>query len=117
MRYLLLIHADEGRPGAGPATSVSPDFAAFTEAMAKANVMLGGERLQPTARAATVTRRNGKKQVLDGPYADTKEQLGGYYLIDVPSFEDAVEWASRCPAAEHGAVEVRPIWEPGAARE
>ncbi|GLQ56073.1 YciI family protein [Devosia nitrariae] len=119
MRYLLLIHADESGIKDAPVeltTTMSADYAAFTEAMVKANVLLGGERLRPTAKAATVSRRNGKKVVLDGPYADVKEQLGGYYMIDAESLEDAVEWASRCPAAENGAIEVRPIWELGAAR-
>lgn len=119
MRYLLLIHADEsGLQDAAPeqVATMSADYAAFNEAMDKANVRLGGERLQPTSKAATVTKRNGKKLVLDGPYADVKEQLGGFYMIDVASFEEALDWASRCPAAEHGSIEVRPIWELGAAK-
>jgi hypothetical protein len=114
MRYMLLIHTDE--PGATPppteaVTKMSADYAAYTEAMRKAGVNLGGERLQPSKKAAVVRVRDGKRQVLDGPYVDTKEQFGGYYIIDVPTLEDAVTWAERCPAASRGTVEVRPIWE------
>jgi hypothetical protein len=67
--------------------------------------------LQPTSTATTVRITNGKSQVLDGPYVDTKEQLGGYFLIDAPDLDSAISWAARCPAAGHGVVEVRPIWE------
>ena len=70
----------------------------------------GGERLRPTSDATTVRVQAGKNQVLDGPYADTKEQLGGYYLIDVPDLDAALSWAARCPGASQGVIEVRPIW-------
>jgi hypothetical protein len=114
MRYMLLIHTDESGASAVPpaeATVMSADYAAYTEALAKAGASLGGERLQPATTARRVRVRDGKRQVLDGPYADTKEQFGGYYIIDVPSIEDAVAWAERCPAASRGTVEVRPVWE------
>ena len=68
-------------------------------------------RLQPTSASTTVRIANGKSQVLDGPYVDSKEQLGGYFLIDVPDLDAAISWAARCPAAGHGVVEVRPIWD------
>jgi hypothetical protein len=78
--------------------------------------MVGGERLLPAAGAVTVTLRDGAPQVLDGPYAETREQLGGYFLIEVPDMEEAIRWAARCPGAAHGRVEVRPLWPaPGAA--
>ena len=77
---------------------------------AKAGVLHGGNRLQPTATATTVRLADGKTQVLDGPYADTKEQLGGYYLIEAPDLDAALAWAARCPRAGHGIVEVRPVW-------
>jgi hypothetical protein len=80
------------------------------EAMQKAGVIVGGERLRPTASATTVRSSDGKPQVLDGPYAETKEQLGGYFVVDVPDLDAAISWAARCPAASHGAVEVRPVW-------
>ena len=69
-----------------------------------------GNRLRPTNTASTVRVANGKTQVLDGPYVETKEQLGGYFMIDVADLDAALSWAARCPGAGHGAVEVRPIW-------
>ena len=72
---------------------------AYGEALRKANAFLGSNRLKPSANSTTVRVANGKTQVLDGPYADTKEQVGGYYLIDVPDLDSAITWASRCPAA------------------
>jgi hypothetical protein len=75
-----------------------------------AGVIKGSNRLQPTSTATTVRNTNGKSQVLDGPYVDSKEQLGGYFLIDVPNLDAALSWAARCPAVHHGAVEVRPVW-------
>ena len=70
--------------------------------------MVGGSALQPPAVATTVRQRDGKRQVQDGPYAETKEQLGGYYEIEVADLDTALDWAARCPAASTGAVEVRP---------
>jgi hypothetical protein len=114
MRYMLLINTDEGALAtAAPetVTTMSADYAAYTEAMNKAGINRGGERLQPASRTVRVSVRDGKRRVLDGPYADSKEQLGGYYIIEVPSQQEAIAWAERCPAAAHGTVEVRPIWE------
>ena len=71
---------------------------------------MSANRLQLSSAATTVRITNGKSQVLDGPYADSKEQLGGYYLIDVADLDAAISWAARCPTASHGIVEVRPIW-------
>ena len=85
-------------------------YGAYVEALNKAGVVKGMHRLRPTGDATTVRVSEGKQQVLDGPYADSKEQLGGYFLIDVPDLDAALSWAARCPAAEHGVVEVRPIW-------
>ncbi len=83
---------------------------AYTEALKQAGALKGSNRLQPTATATTVRTVDGKQQVLDGPYADTKEQLGGYYLIEVADLDAALSWAARCPGSQHGTVEVRPIW-------
>ncbi|MDE2298295.1 MAG: YciI family protein, partial [Burkholderiales bacterium] len=69
-----------------------------------------GERLRPSSDATSVRVRHGKTEVLNGPYAETREQLGGYYLIDVPDLDAALAWAARCPSAGHGTIEVRPIW-------
>ena len=85
---------------------MSAAYVAYTEAMAKAGVVLGGNRLRPT-RGDHGARQDGKTKVLDGPYADTKEQLGGYYMIDVPDLDAALSWAARCPSAANGTIEVR----------
>ena len=113
MQFLLLINGDEARLNTEPQgeTPISPEFIAYTEAMKKAGVWKGGDRLKPTKHGARVRVRDGKSVVLDGPYADAKEQLGGYYMIDVPSLDEAVEWATRCPAARFGTIDVRPLAE------
>jgi hypothetical protein len=86
-------------------------YTAYIEAMTKAGVLRIGNGLQPPSTATTVRVVNGKAQVLDGPYADTKEQLGGFHIIDVADLDAAISWAARCPTALHGVVEVRPIRE------
>ena len=83
-------------------------YRAYTKALTEAGVMVGGAGLRPPPLATTVRLKNGKRQVQDGPFAEAKEQLGGYYVIDVPDLDRALDWASRCPAASTGAVEVRP---------
>ena len=116
MQYLLLLHADETG-----FTRMTPEqqqagmaaYMAYSEALNKAGVMKGSNRLRPVATATTVRIADGKTQVLDGPYADSKEQLGGYFLIDVPDLDAALKWAARCPGASHGIIEVRPIWPMG----
>jgi len=108
MQFMLLIHGDESRMNV--LEGMSPDYHAFNRALVKAGAMRGGERLRPTSAGAIVRVRDKKAVVLAGPYAETQEQLGGYYLIDVASLDEAVEWAARCPAAENGSIEVRPIW-------
>jgi hypothetical protein len=114
MKYLLMAYVNEA--GWGKLSKSEQEhgiaaYTAYTEALTKAGAFAGSHRLQPTSVATTVRTTNGKAQVLDGPYADSKEQLGGYFLIDVKNIDDAISWASRCPAANHGVVEVRPIWE------
>jgi len=114
MKYLLMIYGNEA--ALKTATKSESDqmlaaYAAYIDAMTKAGVIVGRNRLQPSPSATTVRVVNGKTQVLDGPYAETKEQLGGYVLIDVPDLDAALSWAARCPGASHGVMEVRPIWE------
>jgi hypothetical protein len=114
MKYLLLTYVNEN--GWSKMTKAEQEqgaaaYMAYGEALKKAGAIVGSNRLQPTSTATTVRITNGKSQVLDGPYVDTKEQLGGYFLIDAPDLDSAISWASRCPAAGHGVVEVRPIWE------
>lgn len=84
-------------------------YFAYSQELVAAGAMRGGEELQPVASARSVRVRDGKAHVLDGPYVDTKEQFGGFFLIDAPSLDEAVAWAAKCPGARHGGVEVRPI--------
>ena len=91
--------------------SILAAYGAYMKAMADAGVSKGGQRLHPTSTATTVRVKDGKTQVLNGPYAEVKEQLGGYFLIDAPDLDAAISWAARCPGAQFGAIEVRPIWE------
>ena len=113
MKYILLIYGNEAAMQSASQENVGQmiaAYAAYTEAMKKAGVHVGSDRLRPSTAASTVRVTNGKTQVLDGPYAETKEQLAGYYMIDVPDLDAALSWAARCPGAAHGAMEVRPIW-------
>ncbi len=87
-------------------------YTAYSQALAEAGVMTGGAGLQPPDTATTVRLRDGKRQVQDGPFADTKELLGGFFIISVPDLDRALEWAARCPAAATGSVEVRPTLQP-----
>jgi hypothetical protein len=114
MRYLLLICDDESA-----VLAVSPDeaaasmarYMAFQEEAAARGALLGGERLRPTADATTVEVRDGEVLTTDGPFAETKEQMGGFYLVDCKDLDEAIELASKIPAAATGKIEVRPIWE------
>jgi hypothetical protein len=112
MKYTILIYETEAEFGARTDQSRNASYwgayRAYTKALTEAGVFVGGAPLQPAHLAATIRQRNGKRQVQDGPYAEAKEQLGGYYVIDVPDLDKALEWAARCPAASSGVVEVRP---------
>ena len=113
MQYLLMLYVDETgwtRLSKAEQEQGAAAYTAYTQALKKAGALLGANRLQSSKVATTVRIANGKSQVLDGPFAESKEQLGGYYLIDVPDLDGALSWAARCPAANHGVVEVRPIW-------
>lgn len=112
MKFMLLIHGNEEAMNNATkvdSTGMSPEYAAYNEALIKAGAMLAGERLRPTTTAASVRVRNGKTEVLDGPYAETKEQFGGYYIIEAADFDAAMDWAQKCPASYYGTVEVRPV--------
>ncbi|MFD2053957.1 YciI family protein [Mesorhizobium calcicola] len=114
MRYMLLIYANEAAMAnaSNEATyQISAAYGAYTEALKKSGAWLAGDRLRPTQSATLVRMADGKTNVLDGPYADTKEQLAGFYMIEVADADAAIAWAARCPAASSGTVEVRPIWE------
>lgn len=113
MQYLLELYVDEsGWDKMSPEQQQqgSAAYMAYTEALKSAGVHVNSNRLRPSATATTIRANNGKAQVLDGPFADSKEQLAGYYLIDVPDLDAAMSWAGRCPAVQHGVVEVRAIW-------
>jgi len=114
MKYILMDYVNES--GWPQLTKAEKEhwlgaYIAYTEAMTKAGVLKGSTGLQPTSTATTVRVANGKTQVLDGPYADSKEQLGGFHIIDVPDLDAALSWAARCPTALHGVVEVRPLMD------
>jgi hypothetical protein len=112
MQYLVLIYDNEKlweTMSEAESGKVFADYMAYTKEMAQAGVLRGGDALKPTSTATTVRVRDGKRLTTDGPFAETKEQLGGYYLIDVPDLEKALDWASKCPSAKYGSIEVRPI--------
>jgi hypothetical protein len=113
MQYLLTLYADES--GWGQMTPEQQQqgvaaYAAYTEALRSAGVLVNSNRLRPSATATTLRTNNGKTQVLDGPFAESKEQLGGYYLIEASDLDAAMQWAGRCPGVQHGVVEVRAVW-------
>jgi hypothetical protein len=113
MQYLLLIYSDERANAALPREQMNEivgAYMAYGEALRDAKVLVGSNRLRPTSTASSVRIADGQTKVLDGPFAETKEQLGGYYLIDVPDQDAALSWAARCPGARHGTIEVRPVW-------
>ena len=113
MEYLLLLYSQEdGWKQMTPEQQQQgyAAYMAYTEALKKAGVYKASQRLQPVAAATTVRVADGKSQVLDGPYVESKEQLGGFYLIETPDLDSALAWAARCPGASHGTIEVRPIW-------
>jgi hypothetical protein len=113
MQYLLMLYSNEAGWSNMTKTQQEQGYAAYmayTEALKKAGAWVGSNRLQPISAATTVRVADGKSQVLDGPYIESKEQLGGYYLIDVPDLDAALAWAKRCPGARYGSIEVRPIW-------
>jgi hypothetical protein len=87
-----------------------PDCLAYRAAMVKAGIYVTGNRLRNASTATTVSVVDGRTHVIDGPYAEAKEQLGGFHLIDVPDLDTALAWAARCPSAARGRVEVRPVW-------
>jgi len=117
MRFMMLIHHDPVALAAAPPKDLWADFGAFNEALAKAEGSSPGVRLQPSSAATTVRQYDGKTDVLDGPYADTKEQFAGYFFVEVPSVDEAIVWAKRCPSSKYGSIEIRPVFEPKAAQK
>jgi hypothetical protein len=112
MQYLLLIHSEEahwGRISEDERNAVKQEYFAFTNDLRESGAYVTGAQLQPTSTATTVQIQDGETLTTDGPFAETKEQLGGYYLIDVESQDEAIEWAAKIPSARFGKIEVRPI--------
>ena len=107
MRFMLLIHHDAARMQAADQKQLWADYAAFNEALAKAGLN-GGERLEPSDKA-TLVRTGDEAAILDGPYADTKEQFAGYFFVEAETLEEAVMWAQRCPSSRLGTIEIRPV--------
>jgi hypothetical protein len=113
MQYMLLIYSDEKAMMAAPQNLMMETMAAYTaytQALREAKILVGSDRLKPTAAATTVRAPDGKTKVVDGPFAETREQLGGYYIIDVADLDAALGWAAKCPGAKNGSIEVRPVW-------
>ena len=110
MKYLCTIYGDESQWANASPEEMQPvlkEYNAFGEEAG--DRILGGEGLQPTSTATTIRVRNGDRQVSDGPFAETKEQLGGFYLLECNDLDEAIEWAAKIPGAQMGSVEVRPV--------
>ena len=114
MKYLCLIYSEEKQIAALPEAEYKSrvgEYMAFTHGIQKSGHLIASERLQPTHTATTIRSRNGKVSTTDGPFAETKEQLGGFYLINARDLDEAIQVASKIPGARFGSIEVRPIWE------
>ena len=114
MRYALLICTEEklqNELSEDEAAAQTAAYMAWGEEMGARGVLQGGERLRPTTSATTVRVRDGETLTSDGPFAETKEQMGGFYLVDCKDLDEAIDVASKIPGAAHGSIEVRPIWE------
>ncbi|MHA3914662.1 YciI family protein [Halovulum sp. GXIMD14793] len=106
MKYLALIYADEAL---GDPDDLMDQYEAYFQEITTAGVYVGGEALEPVSTATSIRMRNGERQVTDGPFAETKEQLGGYFVLECETLDDAIKWASKIPSAKYGTVEVRPL--------
>ena len=111
MKYMLLIYLDEKALSEADRSQCYKESTQLAHQLSANQQFLATAPLHPTSTATTVRVQDGKTQVLNGPYAEVKEQLGGYFLIDAPDPDAAISWAARCPGAQYGAIEVRPIWE------
>jgi hypothetical protein len=109
MKFMLLLFENDAERIAQTEARL-PSCHAYVEAMQKAGIYVSGERLDAVTATTTVRVASGRPRVIDGPYAETKEQLGGFHVIDVPDLDAALQWAARCPSASRGRVEVRPLW-------
>jgi hypothetical protein len=105
MQYLLLIHDDETQDNG----DLMPEYMAYSEALRESGSLVGANQLQPADTATTVRVRGGETLVTDGPFIETKETLGGYYLVEAETLDEAIEWAAKIPSARFGHIEVRPV--------
>jgi hypothetical protein len=110
VQYMLLIYSDDSG-NAEADEDVLRRYGAFTEEVRDAGKLVAADRLKPTSDATTVRVRNDETLVTDGPFAETKEQLGGYYILECANIDEALGYAAKIPAAEQGSIEVRPVWE------
>jgi hypothetical protein len=116
MNYLLLIYNNEAETqalGEAGLKKMSEDYMEFTKSIVQAGNFKAGDRLKPASTASTVRVRNGKAAITDGPFAETREQLGGYYMIEAKNLDEATAIAARIPGAKWGSIEVRPVWPMG----
>lgn len=117
MKYLLSLYdspdSDLPAPGTPAFEAYMAPWEEYTNALSDAGVLRGGEALEDDGKTTVVRAPDGVRQIQDGPFLQAKEQLGGFYLIEVPDLDTALEWAAKCPAAATGAVEVRPVWDLG----
>jgi len=113
MNYLLLIYnseAEENAMNEGEMKKLMGEYTEFTKSIVQSGAFKGADRLRPVSSASTVRVRNGKTAITDGPFAETREQLGGYYLVDAKNLDEATAIAARIPGARTGSIEVRPVW-------
>ena len=113
MHYLLLIYSAESDDANQDQAKLMADYGVFTQSIVQSGAFQGANRLRPIADATTVRVRDGKTLTTDGPFAETREQLGGYYLVDAKDLDDAIAIAAKIPTVKHGSIEVRPIWATG----
>jgi hypothetical protein len=114
MKYLILIYGNEAamaKQTEADMAAMMKDYYAYGDDLRSSKAYLAGEALKPVSTATTVRVRSGKAMHTDGPFAETKEQLGGFYMIEAPNLEKALEWGAKCPGAKDGAVEVRPVMD------
>jgi hypothetical protein len=115
MQYLLMIYSNEqefAALGTDALSAMTQEYTQFTKSIVQAGQLKAADRLKPVSSASTVRVRNGKVLITDGPFAETREQLGGYYLVEAKNLDEALAIAGRIPGARYGSVEVRPIWTP-----
>jgi hypothetical protein len=113
MQYMLLIYSAESDEAALDTNEIMAEYGAFTQGIVQSGAFKAADRLKPIATATTVRIRDGKTLSTDGPFAETREQLGGYYLVEAKDLDEAVAIAAKVPTAKYGSIEVRPVWAMG----